>query len=141
MLEGIFGDSCSDVRSGSGDPGATLRLMEDANRNIARHTDATPNQTKSDDFIDYSESMGRAAVRAYDSQNLYSAAMVLQGSESGRMQTDATGKPRGYDGLEDSLRLARQNGADGPRIEALEQCATMLGKSIFGKDYKLPHRR
>lgn len=141
VFDSLFGDSCSQVRSHSHDPLENYRLMSNAMRSIESHDTDTAPAKKATDYTSISESLMRTAVRFYD-KNLDPAGLqlLLEGSDSGRNQLDQHGRKRGYDGIADSLHLARQNGASGSHIDKLEKCATMLGRSIFGSSYELPHK-
>jgi len=139
MMDWLFGDSCSAVRSDSGDALQSYRVARAARNDISR--DDSSDSRKAEDFTKYAGAHTESAVRAYDSKDGISLHMLLHGTDYGRHELNKKGEPKKFDGIEDGLRLAREFGATGKRIDNIETCVTMLGKWIHGKDYKLPHKR
>ena len=146
VLDFLFGKSespkieaCQAFDDNKVDALRNYRNLMDANKEVADWADNTPAKAKG--FEDIAESYTRSAVKHNNSGESADVKMLLEGTSIGRYELNSHGERRGYDGIQDALRLARENGATNQRIDQLESCATAIGKKFIGADYELPYKQ
>lgn len=77
-------------------------------------------------YADMASNFLKSAVHHYAEGNMASTKLLIEGSALGRNAIDASGKPQGYDGVDDLLKLSAQNGGDAQHLNKMNDCVDGL---------------
>jgi len=86
---------------------------------------ATPDK-KGALYADMASNFLKAAVHHYAEGNMASTKLLIEGSDLGRSAIDAVGKTRGYDGVDDLLKLSAQNSGNAEHLSKMTACVDEL---------------